>query len=250
MKTIHDQVVIANAPAVPGLVFRHFRGEQDYPHMAALIAACKVADGVERSTTVKDISNTYRHLENCDPQTDMLFAEVDEHVIAYGRLWWTDQVDGSRLYFPFGFVHPDWRGKGLGAAMWDAAEARCFQIAAGHPKEMPKFLQTEFHQPVGKSTLWILTAQLGQFLGMLAFGLVADRWGRRPVLIFSLLGTVVSFVMLALAQSLAMLFAARIVDGVSCSIVELMALMLSKTLRLSSASRSTPYKSGMRCKKR
>src|SRR5207247_10592521 len=43
----------------------------------------------------------------------------------------------------------------------------------------------------------------------------SDRWGRRPVLIFSLLGTVVSFVMLALAHSLAMLFAARIVDGLS-----------------------------------
>jgi DHA1 family tetracycline resistance protein-like MFS transporter len=35
------------------------------------------------------------------------------------------------------------------------------------------------------------------------------------VLIFSLVGTVVSFVMLALAHSLAMLFAARIVDGLS-----------------------------------
>ena len=43
----------------------------------------------------------------------------------------------------------------------------------------------------------------------------SDRWGRRPVLIFSLLGTVVSFVMLAVAHSLAMLFAARIVDGLS-----------------------------------
>ena len=39
--------------------------------------------------------------------------------------------------------------------------------------------------------------------------------GRRPILIFSLLGTVVSFVMLAVAHSLAMLFAARIVDGLS-----------------------------------
>jgi DHA1 family tetracycline resistance protein-like MFS transporter len=46
-------------------------------------------------------------------------------------------------------------------------------------------------------------------------GGLSDRYGRRPVLIFSLIGTVLSFVMLAVAQSLAMLFAARIVDGLS-----------------------------------
>lgn len=43
----------------------------------------------------------------------------------------------------------------------------------------------------------------------------SDRWGRRPVLILSLIGTTVSFVMLALAGSLPMLFLARIVDGLS-----------------------------------
>jgi DHA1 family tetracycline resistance protein-like MFS transporter len=48
-----------------------------------------------------------------------------------------------------------------------------------------------------------------------ALGDLSDRYGRRPILIFSLLGTVVSFVMLALAHSIAMLFAARIVDGLS-----------------------------------
>ena len=46
-------------------------------------------------------------------------------------------------------------------------------------------------------------------------GDLSDRRGRRPVLIFSLAGTVVSFVMLALAHSIAMLFLARIVDGLS-----------------------------------
>lgn len=46
-------------------------------------------------------------------------------------------------------------------------------------------------------------------------GDLSDRYGRRPVLIFSLAGTVVSFVMLAMAHSLAMLFFARIVDGLS-----------------------------------
>jgi DHA1 family tetracycline resistance protein-like MFS transporter len=43
----------------------------------------------------------------------------------------------------------------------------------------------------------------------------SDRFGRRPVLLLSLFGTVVSFVMLALAQGLTLLFLARIVDGLS-----------------------------------
>ncbi len=44
---------------------------------------------------------------------------------------------------------------------------------------LPKILQNELHQPVDRSALWILTAQLGQLLGMLAFGYAADRFGRR-----------------------------------------------------------------------
>ncbi|MEW6586239.1 MAG: GNAT family N-acetyltransferase [Nitrospirota bacterium] len=140
---MNDTVFIPNAPAIPGLTFRRFRGEADFPLMAALIAACKVADGVERSTNVEDIARTYRHLENCNPQTDMLFAEVDGQVIAYGRLYWADQADGTYLYLPFGFLHPDWRGKGIGSAMWAAGENRLREIAAGHPKETPKFFQSE-----------------------------------------------------------------------------------------------------------
>jgi DHA1 family tetracycline resistance protein-like MFS transporter len=43
----------------------------------------------------------------------------------------------------------------------------------------------------------------------------SDRYGRRPVLVFSLAGTVLSLVMMALAHSVVMLFAARIIDGLS-----------------------------------
>ena len=54
-----------------------------------------------------------------------------------------------------------------------------------------------------------------QLVAAPALGDLSDRWGRRPILIFSLAGTVVSFVMLALAHSIAMLFFARVVDGLS-----------------------------------
>jgi MFS transporter, DHA1 family, tetracycline resistance protein len=56
---------------------------------------------------------------------------------------------------------------------------------------------------------------LCQLVAAPVLGDLSDRYGRRPVLIFSLAGTVVSFVMLALAHSVSMLFAARIVDGLS-----------------------------------
>jgi MFS family permease len=44
---------------------------------------------------------------------------------------------------------------------------------------LPKFLQEEMHQPVGKSLMWILMTQVGQLLGMVVFGWFADRFGRR-----------------------------------------------------------------------
>ena len=56
---------------------------------------------------------------------------------------------------------------------------------------------------------------LAQLIAAPLLGELSDRWGRRPVLILSLIGTAVSFAMLAVAQSLAMLFFARIVDGLS-----------------------------------
>lgn len=46
-------------------------------------------------------------------------------------------------------------------------------------------------------------------------GALSDRWGRRPVLLISQFGTFVGFLILALAQSLPVVFLARIIDGVT-----------------------------------
>lgn len=53
---------------------------------------------------------------------------------------------------------------------------------------LPSFLIHEMHQGTGKSLAWVASAQVGQLLGMLSFGWVADRVGRRPAFsIFSLI---------------------------------------------------------------
>jgi MFS family permease len=45
---------------------------------------------------------------------------------------------------------------------------------------LPTFLVRDMHQNVARSLAWMLTAQSGQLAGMLTFGVVSDRLGRRP----------------------------------------------------------------------
>jgi DHA1 family tetracycline resistance protein-like MFS transporter len=79
---------------------------------------------------------------------------------------------------------------------------------------LPYYAETFGASPAVIGLLFAIFS-LCQLAAAPALGDLSDRYGRRPILIFSLFGTVVSFVMLALAHSVAMLFAARIVDGLS-----------------------------------
>jgi DHA1 family tetracycline resistance protein-like MFS transporter len=79
---------------------------------------------------------------------------------------------------------------------------------------LPFYAETFGASPFAIGLLFAVFS-IAQLIASPALGGLSDRYGRRPVLIFSLVGTVVSFVMMAMAQSLAMLFVARIVDGLS-----------------------------------
>jgi multidrug resistance protein len=79
---------------------------------------------------------------------------------------------------------------------------------------LPFYAQTFGASPLVIGLLFA-SFSVSQLVAAPILGELSDRLGRRPILLFSLLGTVVSFAMLAVAHSLTMLFAARIVDGLS-----------------------------------
>ena len=143
MKT-DSPIAVPGAPAIPGLTFRRFRGEADYPLMVAILDACNAADGLEYINNVGEIAWVFAHLANCDPVRDMLFAEVGGEAVAFSRVWWVEETAagaGERLYKSLGFIHPNWRRRGLGAAMLRYGEGRLRDIAREHPAETTKLLR-------------------------------------------------------------------------------------------------------------
>jgi len=130
------------APEIQGLRFRGFKGEVDYPKMAAVINGSKYEDKLERADSAEDIAHTYRHLVNCDPYQDMLFAEMNGRVVGYSRVTWKEEQDGKRLYVHFGFLLPEFRHKGIGHAMLRHNQLRLREIASEHPNHHPRYFES------------------------------------------------------------------------------------------------------------
>jgi GNAT superfamily N-acetyltransferase len=120
------------------LTFRAFRGEVDYPAMVEIMNAAAEADRLEYNETVDDIARLFANLANCDPHEDMIFAEAAGRPIAYGRVFWRDEITGLRLYTSLGFIDPAFRRRGLGTAMLAWNQERLAEIAATHSPEIDK----------------------------------------------------------------------------------------------------------------
>jgi mycothiol synthase len=136
-------LALPDAPAIPGLAFRGYRGDVDLRAMLRVYTAAHEADGLEEVTTLDDMQRNYATLVNCDPARDILLAEVDGALVAYSRVFWTELVEGGRSYENFGFVDPAWRRRGIGGAMHRHNERRLREIAATHEGVEPKWFGSE-----------------------------------------------------------------------------------------------------------
>lgn len=125
-----DQVLVSEAPSIPGLSFRRLRLPDDLVPLADLFNAANVHDDVEDRNDAAGMAEWFAHPSGYDPLRDCLIAQVEDEVIGYGKVHWVDDADGGRDYASWGAVHPDWRRRGLGRAILRANHRRLREIAS------------------------------------------------------------------------------------------------------------------------
>ncbi|MDB5129276.1 MAG: hypothetical protein JWQ85_3508 [Mucilaginibacter sp.] len=82
---------------------------------------------------------------------------------------------------------------------------------------------------VTEHTIGLLTAaySIAQFFATPVLGSLSDKFGRKPLLVISLIGTCASFIIFGLANSIFVLFAARILDGLTGGNISVAQAMVS-----------------------
>jgi mycothiol synthase len=130
-----DEIRVPERPDIPGLRFRHFRGEADYAGMAAANRAVRAASGSLDYVSEEGIARQYLNLVNSDLQDDLLIVELDGAIVGYARVEWRDAVDGHRYLQTICLLDPAQRRRGIGGAMLAWQERRLAAIAAALPAD-------------------------------------------------------------------------------------------------------------------
>jgi GNAT superfamily N-acetyltransferase len=110
--------------------------------MVEVFNASGEADRTERRAVLEDMAKSYSNLKNSDTQNDLVITEINGEIAGYSRVTWWEELDGTRIFAHFGFLKPEWRGKGLGTALVGWAESRLREIAAEHHETGSRFLSS------------------------------------------------------------------------------------------------------------
>jgi len=131
---------LPDAPAIAGLHFRPARGAEDAEALYAVHTGRLAHDAVDPLSSLEDVPSleglraalSQAAAENQFDQ--WLVAQIDDQVVGYSQIENWPEGDGTWVYLTLGWVLPEWRGRGIGAAMLHWTEARIRRLAAAdHP---------------------------------------------------------------------------------------------------------------------
>jgi GNAT superfamily N-acetyltransferase len=131
---MHDDANVSRVPAVRGLDFRRFRGEEDIPALAAVHEGCREWDQIdsessrERIPSTQELSAMYVNKGTDTP--DMLIATIDNQVVGYAHVFWRwEEENNTFVFLHLGWILPQWRRKGIGTALLSWAQRRIRELA-------------------------------------------------------------------------------------------------------------------------
>ncbi len=165
---MNAHAVLPVPPPIADIAFRLWRGLEELPGMLAALLAAAAHDDLQRHDTLEALIMTYTHLDNCDPATDLLIAELDGVTVAYLRCFWVRETSGHLQLNLISFLAPPARNTGCQHAMLRWGEARLRTIAADLPaggepalyvwaddtfEELHAVLIAEAYQPIRFSNL-------------------------------------------------------------------------------------------------
>ncbi len=148
---MNDTVALTTAPLIPDLTFRHFRGARDLAGIAALHRARAAHDQLDplapgqRPPTAMELAGVYRQRLDFDPARQMLMAEIRGRLVGYAWIRSWAAADGRWVLFHRLMIAPEWRGKGIGAALMHWAEQALIEIAKQRPPGTPAMLRSDIY---------------------------------------------------------------------------------------------------------
>lgn len=126
---------------LPELRFRTYQGEEDIPAIADLLRASFRANGDTVGIDAEELLVELRHAVNVDPRQDMILGYVGDRLVARSYLVWADTPDGTtRYYQSWGDIHPEWRRRTIGTAMWQRNIGRLTDLATADGFRGRRFL--------------------------------------------------------------------------------------------------------------
>jgi mycothiol synthase len=134
-----DELTAPAATLPPGVSLRPFAGDADLAAFVEIFRAGNVADGMDERTTLEAMRNWASHpSRSFDASRDVVVAVAGEQPVAYGYTRWADTSDGMREYETRGYVHPEWRRRGIGTAILRYNEAHLRELAAEQQVDTPR----------------------------------------------------------------------------------------------------------------
>jgi mycothiol synthase len=134
---IDHGIDLPDAPTIPGLVFRAFDPENDYPALVELIREANLADSVEYLPTVENLRIDHENGGEFDPRRDVILAEVGDELVAAADTTVRSR-DGTAVHEVQGWVRPAWRRRGLGGALLRWTERRASEVARVDGRSGPR----------------------------------------------------------------------------------------------------------------